>query len=139
MLGHSTGRLLLRREGYAVDLDAVLAGRGRARDDDRDQRPAARGSISIGSIASEPRRWAIKLVINPDAHRTGELELFTYGVDVARRGWLEKGDVFNTQSLRQIEQRSACSAASERRAAGGAVPRRTCVLRPIGTRSVSAR
>jgi DNA polymerase (family 10) len=103
MLGHSTGRLLLRREGYAVDLDAVL-------------RAAAESGTMI-EINAQPSRldldWVhckkakamgIKLVINPDAHSTGELELFTYGVDVARRGWLEKGDVFNTQSLRQIER-----------------------------------
>jgi DNA polymerase (family 10) len=103
MLGHSTGRLLLRREGYAVDLDAVL-------------RAAAESGTMI-EINAQPSRldldWihckkakaiGIKLVINPDAHSTGELELFTYGVDVARRGWLEKGDVFNTQSLRQIER-----------------------------------
>ena len=44
------------------------------------------------------------LVINPDAHSTGELALFTYGVDVARRGWLEKGDVFNTKSLKEVRK-----------------------------------
>jgi DNA polymerase (family 10) len=103
MLGHSTGRLLLRREGYAVDLDAVL-------------RAAAECGTMI-EINAQPSRldldWVhckkakamgVKIVINPDAHSTGELELFTYGVDVARRGWLEKGDVFNTQSLRQVER-----------------------------------
>ena len=99
----STGRLLLRRDGYAVDLDAVL-------------RAAAECGTMI-EINAQPHRldldWihckqakamGITLVINPDAHSTGELELFTYGVDVARRGWLEKKDVFNTQPLRQVEQ-----------------------------------
>jgi DNA polymerase (family 10) len=103
MLGHATGRLLLRREGYSVDLDAVL-------------RAAAETGTMI-EINAQPHRldldWVhckkaksmgIKLVINPDAHSPGELELFTYGVDVARRGWLEKKDVFNTQTLGQIER-----------------------------------
>jgi len=42
------------------------------------------------------------LVLNPDAHSTGELAYYAYGVDVARRGWLEKGDVFNTQTAAQV-------------------------------------
>ena len=46
----------------------------------------------------------IPLVINPDAHDTGELEFYRYGVDVARRGWLEAKDVFNTRTLGQVEK-----------------------------------
>ncbi len=101
MLGHSTGRLLLKREGYAVDLDAVLK--------------AAAEAGTMVEINAQPSRldvdWVharrakelgITLVINPDAHSTDELELYTYGVDVARRAWLEKGDVFNTKSLSQV-------------------------------------
>ena len=88
MLGHSTGRLLLKRDGYQVDLDAVL------------QAAAAAGTMV--EINAQPSRldfdWVhckrakalgVTLVINPDAHSTDELELYTYGVDVARRGWLE--------------------------------------------------
>ena len=44
----------------------------------------------------------IKIVINPDAHSTRELELVPYGVDTARRGWLEASDVFNTLSLKEV-------------------------------------
>ena len=44
----------------------------------------------------------IPLVINPDAHSTGELALFRFGVDVARRGWLTKDDVFNTRTLKDV-------------------------------------
>src|SRR5262249_6497174 len=95
MLGHATGRLLLRREGYPVDLEAVLK--------------AAAETGTMIEINAHPQRldldWihckrakqlGVKLVINPDAHSTGEIALYRYGVDVARRGWLEKGDVFNT-------------------------------------------
>ena len=42
------------------------------------------------------------LVINPDAHSTGGLLNYHYGVDVARRGWLGKEHVFNTKTLAQV-------------------------------------
>jgi DNA polymerase (family 10) len=101
MLGHATGRLLLRREGYAVDLEAVL------------QAAAKHGTMI--EINAHPQRldldWihckrakqlGVKLVINPDAHSTADVALYRYGVDVARRGWLEKKDVFNTGTLAQV-------------------------------------
>src|SRR5262249_14250061 len=101
MLGHATGRLLLKREGYAVDLEAVLQ--------------AAAGSGGVIEINADPHRldldWVhckrakalgVKLVINPDAHGTGGIGYYRFGVDVARRGWLEKGDVFNTLSAAQV-------------------------------------
>ena len=101
MLGHATGRLLLRREGYKIDLDAVL-------------KVAAQHGKMI-EINAQPMRldldWThvkrakamgIPIVINPDAHSEGELALFEYGVDVARRGWLEKKDVFNTRTLKEV-------------------------------------
>jgi DNA polymerase (family 10) len=103
MLGHSTGRLLLRREGYAVDLDAVL--RAAAESDTMIEINAQPSRLDLDWIhCKKAKSMGVTIVINPDAHSTGELELFTYGVDVARRGWLEKRDVFNTQSLRQIER-----------------------------------
>jgi DNA polymerase (family 10) len=98
MLGHATGRLLLRREGYKVNLDKVLE--------------AAAETGTMIEINAQPTRldldWVyckraktlgIPLVINPDAHSTGELELYEFGVNVARRGWLEAKDVFNSRSL----------------------------------------
>jgi DNA polymerase (family 10) len=42
------------------------------------------------------------LVINPDAHSTGGLGNYVFGVDVARRGWLEKQHVFNTRSASEV-------------------------------------
>jgi DNA polymerase (family 10) len=45
----------------------------------------------------------VRLVINPDAHSTGGLANYAFGVDVARRGWLEKGDVFNTLTAGEVE------------------------------------
>jgi DNA polymerase (family 10) len=42
------------------------------------------------------------LVINPDAHSTSDVALYKYGVDVARRGWLTKENVFNTRSAAEV-------------------------------------
>jgi DNA polymerase (family X) len=101
MLGHATGRLLLRREPYQVDLEAVLQ--------------AAAEAGTMVEINAHPNRldldWlhckrakalGVMLVINPDAHSTEDLALYHYGVDVARRGWLEKKDVFNTRSAAEV-------------------------------------
>ncbi|HEX3147211.1 MAG TPA: DNA polymerase/3'-5' exonuclease PolX [Gemmataceae bacterium] len=101
ILGHATGRLLLRREGYKIDLDAVL------------QCAAEHGKMI--EINAQPMRldldWkyvrkakamGIPIVINPDAHSEGELALFAFGVDVARRGWLEAKDVFNTRPINEV-------------------------------------
>ena len=48
------------------------------------------------------RSLGIPLVINPDAHSPGELSLYRYGVDVARRGWLTASEVFNTKPLAAV-------------------------------------
>jgi DNA polymerase (family 10) len=103
MLGHATGRLLLRRDGYKVDLEAVL------------QAAVKHGTLI--EINAQPSRldldWVhckrakalgVRLVINPDAHSASELEYTSYGVDVARRGWLEKQDVFNTLTAGQVSK-----------------------------------
>ncbi|MFO0879231.1 MAG: DNA polymerase/3'-5' exonuclease PolX [Gemmataceae bacterium] len=103
MLGHSTGRLLLRREGYQVDLEAILE--------------AAAASGCMIEINADPHRldldWVhckraramgVTLVINPDAHSTHGLANFVHGVEVARRGWLEKQHVFNTRPLAEVSR-----------------------------------
>ena len=101
MLGHATGRLLLRREGYKINLDEVL-------------KAAAKYGKMI-EINAQPSRldldWryvkrakamGIPIVINPDAHSPDQLALVAFGVQVARRGWLTKDDVFNTRSLSDV-------------------------------------
>jgi DNA polymerase (family 10) len=100
MLGHATGRLLLSREGYHVDLEAVL--RAAAKHGTMVEINAQPSRLDIDWIhCKRAKALGVQLVINPDAHSTGELELLRYGVDVARRGWLEKKDVFNTKTLAQ--------------------------------------
>ena len=101
MLGHPTGRLLLARDGYAVDLDAVIAA-------------ASAGGAMIEINASphrldldahycrRARAQGVSIVINPDAHSTGGLADLDYGIGQARRGWLSAADVFNTRPLKAV-------------------------------------
>ncbi len=98
MLGHATGRLLLRRDGYKVDLEAVL--QAAAKHGKMIEINAHPMRLDLDWIhCKRARTLGVKLVINPDAHSTGDLEYLPYGVSVARRGWLTKEDVFNTKSV----------------------------------------
>jgi DNA polymerase (family X) len=101
MLGHATGRLLLRRDGYKVDLEAVL--QAAAKHGTMIEINAHPNRLDIDWLhAKRARALGVKLVINPDAHSTGEIGYTRYGVDVARRGWLEKKDVFNTANIADV-------------------------------------
>ncbi len=94
ILGHPTGRLLLARPGYAVDLDRVLSA-------------CAEHGVAVEINASPYRldldwRWArraldlgLKLVVNPDAHSTEGLENVGWGVAVARKAGATKADLVN--------------------------------------------
>lgn len=101
-LGHPTGRLLLLRAGYLIDLDAVI------------QAAAERGvGIEINAnpyrLDLDWRYWrrarqlGVRTAINPDAHSIPELDYVDYGVTVARKGWLCAGDVVNTWELGEVQ------------------------------------
>jgi DNA polymerase (family X) len=106
MLGHPTGRLLLARDGYDFDLDAVI-----------DAAAAAGTMIEINANphrldldalhCRRARQKGVMIVINPDAHSVGGLDDLEYGVSVARRGWLCKDDVWNTGSYNAMVDRIA--------------------------------
>ena len=102
MLAHPTGRLLLQREPYVLDMPAVL--------------DAAAETGTWVEINAAPKRldldwrwWplakekGVKCVINPDAHRAERLQDLWFGVGIARKGWLTKNDVMNCLSLGKIE------------------------------------
>jgi DNA polymerase (family 10) len=102
MLAHPTGRLLLKRDPYQIDIPALLDA-------------AARTGTWIELNAAPKRldlgwRWwhlakgkGVKCVINPDAHRTERLQDLWFGIGIARKGWLTKDDVVNCLSLGKIE------------------------------------
>lgn len=102
MLGHLTGRLLLSRESYAVNIPAFIE--------------AAAETKTLIEINANPYRldmdwrwWplakekGVRCVINPDAHSTDRLQDLVFGVNVARKGWLTREDVVNTLPLGKIE------------------------------------
>jgi len=95
VVGHPTGRLLLRREAYQFEMDAVL-------------RAAAKRKVAMELNAYPDRldlsdvhlrmakQHGVKVVINTDAHHTSHLRKIHYGILQARRAWLTKADVLNT-------------------------------------------
>ncbi len=101
MLGHVSGRLLLAREPYEVDLEAILQYAGRHQ--------------VIVELNSSPYRldldWrrlrrakelGVLISLNPDAHSLEGLDDVAYGVIAARKGWLEAADVLNTYPPEEI-------------------------------------
>jgi DNA polymerase (family 10) len=101
MLGHPTGRLLLARDGYAIDLDAVI--QAAAQNNKMIEINASPHRLDLDATHCRRAMAAgISIVINPDAHSTGEIGLLDYGVGIARRGWLTASDIFNTRSTAEV-------------------------------------
>jgi len=102
MLGHLTGRLLLSRKGYALDIPRVLeaaAERGVAVEINADPRRLDLGWEHWRETAPE-----LFTAINPDAHSVRSLDVVEYGVAMARKGGIGPGRIVNTWSLAQVRR-----------------------------------
>ena len=101
IIAHPTGRLVLRRDAYAYDMERIL--------------DAAHQHGVVMECNASPERLdlkdthlrmakerGVKIVISTDAHSTRGLLAMRYGVQMARRGWLEKKDVINTLSTEKL-------------------------------------
>ncbi|HEU0002572.1 MAG TPA: DNA polymerase/3'-5' exonuclease PolX [Ktedonobacteraceae bacterium] len=101
IIGHPTGRILLGREGYTLDVEAIIDA-------------AAAHGVSI-EINAHPSRldldWrylrrardkGMKIPVDPDAHSIDGLDVVRYGINIARKGWLRPTDVLNTLSTEAI-------------------------------------
>lgn len=101
IIGHPTGRVLGRRFAYQIDIAAVL--------------DAAAETGTIMELNSFPDRLdlndehlrlakekKVRIAIGTDAHVSEQMRYIRYGIGTARRGWIEKGDVLNTQSLKKL-------------------------------------
>ncbi|HUQ82250.1 MAG TPA: PHP domain-containing protein, partial [Gemmatimonadaceae bacterium] len=101
VLGHPTGRLLLSRDPYPLDMDALLE-------------KAAESGVAL-ELNSDPKRldldWrylkrakelGVPIEIGPDAHSTRGLDCVEIGIGIARKGWLEAGDILNARSADEI-------------------------------------
>ncbi len=103
MLGHPTGRVLLARDGYAVDLDAVL--RASAEAGTMVEINANPHRLDLDSIhARRARQLGITVVINPDAHATSGFDDLDYGVGVARKAGLGAEAILNTRDLSDVNR-----------------------------------
>ncbi len=100
-IGHPTGRLLLRRDAYRFDLDAVL-----------NAAAAHKVAMELNAYPDRldlcdvhlrmARERGVKIFINTDAHHTSHFEKLKYGVLQARRAWLTASDVLNTLPLDEL-------------------------------------
>ncbi len=101
ILAHPTGRIINRRDPYDVDVEAVL-------------QAAAEGNVAV-ELNANPQRLDLKdthlmrarelgvpIVISTDAHSAPDLALMRYGVEQARRAWLEPSDVLNALELADL-------------------------------------
>jgi DNA polymerase (family 10) len=101
MLGHPTGRLLLSRDSYAVDLDAVIDAAAKA--GTMIEINANPHRLDLDAVhCRRARQKGVTIVINPDAHSTGGLADVAYGIGVARRAWLTRRDLLNTAPLEAV-------------------------------------
>jgi DNA polymerase (family 10) len=103
ILGHATGRLLLKREGYEIDIEKILS--------------HAKANSCYVEINSSPDRldlsdthaklakeMGVKIAVNTDAHSIEELDFISAGMNQARRGWFEPKDVLNTLSIIKLRK-----------------------------------
>ncbi|MEJ7817831.1 MAG: DNA polymerase/3'-5' exonuclease PolX [Thermoleophilaceae bacterium] len=103
VLGHPTGRLIGRREGYAVDIDKVIAAAARTGSFlEINANPNRRDLDEV--YAREAARAGVKLVIDSDAHGPEALANMRYGVATARRAWLTADDVANTREWEELKK-----------------------------------
>lgn len=103
MVGHPTGRLLLKRDPYPLDIPKVI--------------DACIANHTIIELNANPMRldmdwrfWhraaekGLMCSINPDAHSISNLDFYLAGINAARKGWLEKGTILNTFSLDRVKK-----------------------------------
>lgn len=102
MVGHITGRILLRRDAYPVNHDKLI--------------DCAAATRTIIELNCNPKRFdmdwrwwhkardkGVLCSINPDAHHPAQFQFLRFGAGVARKGWLRRGDVINTRPLDEIK------------------------------------
>ncbi len=102
MLGHVTGRLLLKRDPYAVNMEKII-------DCAAETRTVIELNCNPWRLDMDWRWWHrardknVLTSINPDAHTTEQLQFLAYGARLARKGWLRRKDVLNCQSLTEVQ------------------------------------
>jgi DNA polymerase (family 10) len=103
ILGHPTGRLLLAREGYPINMSRVIQAAGELEVSIELNANPHRLDIDW-RILKEAKKNGVKISINPDAHRIEGINDIRYGVGIARKGWLCSEDVLNCLSADELIQ-----------------------------------
>jgi DNA polymerase (family 10) len=103
IIGHPTGRLLLAREGYPIDMNTII-----------DAAAARQISVELNAnphrldidwrLLKHAKEKGVKISINPDAHRIEGFNDIQYGIGIARKGWLSPVDVLNTHTAQQFQK-----------------------------------
>ena len=102
MLGHVTGRLLLKRDPYAVNMEKII-------DCAAETKTVIELNCNPWRLDMDWRWWHrardknVLTSINPDAHSIEQLQFLAYGARLARKGWLRRKDVLNCHSLSEIQ------------------------------------
>jgi len=101
ILAHPTGRLIGERDAYAVDLEKVMeAAKQRGCFLEVNAQPVR---LDLDDThCRQAKEMGVKLAISTDAHSTHNIALMRFGVDQARRGWIEAADVLNTRSWQEL-------------------------------------
>lgn len=103
ILAHPTGRMLNEREPYEVDMERLMsAAKERGRVLEVNAQPARLDLTDVHCKLAKD--MGVRVAISTDAHRTTDLPLIRFGIDQARRGWLEAGDVINTKSWKELKK-----------------------------------
>jgi DNA polymerase (family 10) len=96
IIGHPTGRLLMHREGFAMDFEKIAI--AAARNGVALEVNASPERLDLGdALLRTAKSKGCKFVVSTDSHHPKHLLNMRYGVTMARRGWLERGDVLNTR------------------------------------------
>ena len=95
ILGHPTGRKVLSREGYAIDINAILKRAAELGVAVEHNASPARADLSDLNLRLA-KQHGCKIVVDTDAHATEELDQMRFGITQLRRAWLTKADVLNT-------------------------------------------
>lgn len=101
IIAHPTGRLLGERDAYDVDMDEVIRVAGETGTALEINAYPLRLDLS-DTYARRAKETGVPLAINTDTHVISQLDTMPYGISIARRSWLEKGDVLNTRELPEL-------------------------------------
>jgi len=102
IISHPTGRLLLKRESYDADWGEVF--KACARTNTFLEINAWPDRLDLpDNLIKEAVKKKVKMIINTDSHEISQMNLMTYGVSMARRGWAQKEDILNTLSYGKIK------------------------------------